>query len=288
MLKSNEQISMGVVLKRSKGRVIITWLIVLLENLLLALTPLFMGFAIDGLLNGQLDELWVLGGILVCLVFVAVGRRIYDTRVYSAMRLRLGSDVATRHMSMDVSALNARLDMSRELIDFLELEAPETLTAIIQIVISLIILTIFNVKLGISSAAVIVAMLLFYALFHKRFFDLNAKLNSQTEKQVAVLGERRRLSVFRHLRSLRSAEVSISDTEALLYGGIFLLQIGYIMFNIYLAANLPDVTAGRIFSIATYSWEYVEAALMLPIALQGWSRISEITKRLNSRDHPAS
>ena len=60
-----------------------------------------------------------------------------------------------------------------------------------------------------------------------------------------------------------------------------MLQIAFIVHNLYVGAQLPGVTAGTIFSIATYSWEYVEAALLLPIALQDWSRLSEITSRLN-------
>jgi hypothetical protein len=41
------------------------------------------------------------------------------------------------------------------------------------------------------------------------------------------------------------------------------------------------ISLGNIFSIVSYSWEFVEAAVTFPMALQGWSRLSEIIQRLN-------
>lgn len=79
------------------------------------------------------------------------------------------------------------------------------------------------------------------------------------------------------LRALRQSEVAISDTEAYVYGGIFMLQIAFVICNLQLGAQLPEITAGKIFSSATCSWEYVEAALLLPMTLQSWSCLSGIT-----------
>ena len=185
---------------------------------------------------------------------------------------------------MQVSKRTARLDMSRELVDFLEHDTPELITAIVQITVSLTILAAFDVQLGILSVLLFVGVAGIYACFHRRFYRLNAALNEQRERQVDVLGNGSRLLVFRHLRALRNREVAISDTEALVYGGLFLLLIAFICHNLYVGAQLSGITAGKIFSIAAYSWEYVEATLMLPMALQSWTRLSEITARINARD----
>ncbi|MCP4073257.1 MAG: hypothetical protein GY742_16200 [Hyphomicrobiales bacterium] len=265
-----------------RRRIAITWMIVLIENVLIALIPLLIGLSIDGLIAGRIDELIILAAILVVLGLVAVSRRIYDTRVYGTIRLRLGTKLNEKNANLKVSKRNARLDMSRELVDFLEIEAPELITAIIQIVVSLTVLAIFDIRLGLSSIIVVVGMIAVYGCFHRRFYRLNARLNETRERQVDVLDFRTRLGVFRHLRALRQNEVAISDTEAFVYGGIFMLQIVFIIYNLQLGAQLPDITAGKIFSIATYSWEYVEAALLLPMALQSWSRLSEITARINA------
>lgn len=275
-------LGLGALLRAFWGRISVTWTLVLGENVLIALVPLAIGWSIDGLLAGRTSELTMLIALLAALGVMAVLRRVYDTRVYGTIRTRLGARVHRRSHGLRVSTTNARLDMARELVDFLEIEAPELITAVIQIVVSLTILTIFDTRLGLTAAAAILVMILFYAFFHRRFYRLNAALNGQKEKQVDIIGKGSGLGVFRHLRALRRSEVALSDTEAFLYGGIFLAQIAFIAANLTIGAGLPGITAGRIFSIAVYSWDFVEAALMLPVTLQTWSRLSEITARINA------
>jgi ABC-type multidrug transport system fused ATPase/permease subunit len=277
-------ISLSFVIRKFWGRIGVTWFIVLVENFLIALIPLFIGFSIDGLLDGDFADLALLAGVMILLAFVAVGRRIYDTRAYGAIRVKLGSRVTTSQRALDVSKRNACLDMSREIVDFLEQDVPDIITAGIQACVSLVVLAYFDLALGVSCAMVVVGMVAVYALFHNRFFRFNAALNAQKERQVDVLQVGQRRAIFKHLRSLRRHEVSLSDTEAVVYGGIFLLQIAFLVFNLHIGVRLSEITVGKIFSIATYSWEYVDAALALPLAMQAMTRLSEITQRLNLKD----
>jgi hypothetical protein len=263
------------------GRILTTWAIVSLENVLIAMIPFLIGLSIDGLLAGRYDELILMLIVLVALGLVAVLRRVFDTRAYGAIRVDLGAAVNAAHPGLDLSSRNARLTMSRELVDFLELETPELITSCIQIAVSLIVLAYFHPALGLSSVCIVVAMISVYALFHKRFFRLNSALNSAVERQVETLGSHRKSALIDYLQSVKRTEISLSDTEAILYGGIFLMQIAYIAVNLIIGTQLPDLTAGRVFSIATYSWEFVEAALALPLALQRWSRLSEISRRIS-------
>ena len=259
----------------------VTWALVIAENVLITLIPLLIGFTIDGLLSGSVSELFMLAGVLAGLIVIAVIRRIFDTRAYGSIRVALGTALHRRFPDLDVSARTARIDMARELVDFLEVEVPVLLTAIIQIVMTLGVLFFFDYRLALSALAATIAMGVLYAFFHRRFYRLNGALNQQKEAQVRILGEGRGSGVIGHLRALRRHEVRLSDTEAIVYGLIFLLQIGFIIYNLWLGASLPAITAGTIFAIVTYSWEYVEAAVMLPAGLQSWSRLAEITGRIN-------
>ncbi|MCE2597393.1 ABC transporter six-transmembrane domain-containing protein [Motilimonas cestriensis] len=72
---------------------------------------------------------------------LVVARRIYDTRAFGKIRVNLGLSVAQKLAHLPISTRNARLDMSRELVDFLENDIPPLMTAIIQLVAALVILT---------------------------------------------------------------------------------------------------------------------------------------------------
>ena len=264
-----------------RWRIVATWLLVLVENTLLALIPLFIGRAIDALLAQQSGALWEIAAVMGAVILVSAGRRAYDTRAYGTMRVQFGSELVRRIGDRPVSQVNARLDMSREMVDFLEGYVPALFTAIVQVVVSIAILWIFDTRLGISALVVIVALGLIYALFHRRFYELNADLNSQTEQQVAILEQRQHVSLVTHLQRLRHCEVRLSDTDAVLYGTIFAGMFAFVLTNLWLASTIPSITAGMIFAILSYSWELVESGVALPMTLQQWSRLSEIRERLN-------
>ena len=267
-----------------RGRISITWIMILFETALMALIPLFIGFTIDGLLEGRAQELLQLAGLMAVLIIVAVIRRIYDTRVYGTIRVELGKAQAKRSKNLPVSTLNARLGMGRELVLFLEETLPEAMAAGVQLIISIVVLYFFSPILAIAGGVAALTLMIIYALFHIRFYRLNSTLNQQTEKQVSILQRRNDTPVVTHLTRLRRLEVRLSDTEAVLYGMVFVVLLGLILFNLWFATTELSITAGTIFSIVSYSWEFVESALALPITLQSWSRLSEIMKRLNPQD----
>lgn len=279
---SGHNLTIASLLRVFLGRISLTWVMILAETSLMALIPLFIGFAIDGLLTGAMRELWALAGVMAALIVIAVIRRIYDTRVYGAIRVEMGREQATRSAELPVSSLNARLGMGRELVDFLEQTLPEAMAAAVQLTIAVMVLYAFSPVLAFASGVAALAMVLIYVLFHGRFYRLNGALNQQTEKQVSILEKRKTWQTHAHLLHLRRHEVRLSDTEAVLYGAIFILLLGLILFNLWFAATELTITVGTIFSIISYSWEFVESALALPVTLQSWSRLSEIMRRLNA------
>lgn len=53
-------------------------------------------------------------------------------------------------------------------------------------------------------------------------------------------------------------------------------------FNLWFAATQSGATAGQIFSVVTYSFEFVQSVVVLPMVLQSLARLSESTKRINA------
>nr|WP_246335919.1 ABC transporter six-transmembrane domain-containing protein [Vibrio marinisediminis] len=256
---------------------------VIVENLLMALLPLFIGYSIDSLMAGQYHDLIVLAAVITTLVFVAVIRRFYDTRIYGEIRVRIGLKTDDFLREHTVTTRNARLTMSRELVDFLENDLPSLLTAIIQLVVTVGVLASFSYLLALSASVAGIIMLAIYALFHRAFIELNAALNTQMERQVNVLSFLSHNGLYAHLQKLKTREIKLSDTEAMLYGLVFIVLFGFVLTNLMLTTQLNAPTAGQLFSVVTYSLEFVEAAIMLPVTLQTLSRLSEISQRLNVR-----
>lgn len=211
-----------------------------------------------------------------------IGRRVYDMRVYGSIRAELGQTQVRRATNKDISIVNARISMGRELVDFLEGTAPNVATGVVQILFSLVILYSFSGVLLASSFSAIFLMVLLYDLFDRRFFRLNKSLNEQHEQQVQSIQSRDPKQISAHFLGLRKFEVKISDTESFVYGLIFLVLLAMLAFNLWFAATGLGSSAGQIFSIVNYSYELIQAAVTVPMALQSWTRLSEITNRINS------
>ncbi|MDK1285965.1 ABC transporter six-transmembrane domain-containing protein [Pseudoalteromonas umbrosa] len=283
-MSNQNSISLFSVVRLSPIKVALTWLMVIAENILLILLPLLIGYAIDGVLSKDFQPLVVFAACLFGLVVVSVIRRLYDTRVYGNIRVKLAETVAHNLRGADISAKNARLVMSRELVDFLENDLPALMTAGIQLVSIVIILATFHSYFALSVLAASCAMLMVYGFCHGTFKRLNGKLNDQTEQQVHILSHKPFAALSAHLEKLKKHEIALSDTEALVYGLIFSLLFVSVLGNLWLVNMLPNPSTGDVFSILTYSLEFVDTAIMLPVTLQVLSRLDEITQRLNRNE----
>lgn len=277
----DQKLSLGSLIRIFWRQIAITWGLTLLETALLAALPLLIGFSIDGLLNGDSTPFfWLISSMGVLLV-LAIGRRVYDTRAYGSMRVELGDALVQRRKGESVSAINARLEMGRELVDFLEQEAPSVMSATVLVVMAIAVLYSFSEIFAASAVSATIAVLLIYGTAGNRFFNLNCDLNQQVEKQVGVLQDGAKAAIRSHLLSLRRHEVRLSDTEAMVYGLIFAVLLSMLSFNLWYAAAQTTASSGQIFSIVTYSYEFLESAVVLPAALQSLTRLSEITQRIN-------
>lgn len=281
MINLETQLSIPTLLKAFKWRVSFTWLLIIIETTFFAAMPLLIGWSIDGLLNDDWTSFQHLIAVLAALLTVAIGRRAYDTRAYGSMRVELGKAQVARSPNERISVLNARVLMGRELVDFLEESAPQAMTALVQVIAAIVILLSFHGTLALSTGGAAVVMLILYALFAKRFFDVNSALNEQTEAQVSAIESRDIKTIAAHFTGLRRQEVRLSDTESVVYGLIFFVLLSLLAFNLWFGASQIGASAGEIFAIVTYSLEFLQSAVALPYALQRLTRLKEITQRIN-------
>ncbi len=286
----DRKLSMGSLLRVFWFKVTITWGLAFFETLMLVFLPLLIGWSIDGLLQSDHTAFFWLVGIIAALLLLGVGRRVFDTRIYGSMRVELGDAVVARAAGEKTSAVNARLTMSRELVDFLETDMPVLMAAIVQVIVAIAVLVAFHMVVAAAAIGATFSALLIYVVFGGRFFRLNRDLNEQAEGQIIALESGIAGALRSHLSALRRHEVRISDVEALVYGLIFTALLAMLCFNLWFATTQTPSTPGQIFSIVMYSYELVEAAVVLPTALQSLTRIAEVTQRINrhAKTAPAS
>jgi hypothetical protein len=108
----------------------------LAENALDVLYPFLTGVAIDALLAGAWSGVAPLLIAWTVHLFVGLFRHVYDTRVFTLVYAKLASDLVERQRAQgaDAAHLAARVALSREMVDFLQVEVPAAAASVVRFV----------------------------------------------------------------------------------------------------------------------------------------------------------
>ena len=213
---------------------------------------------------------------------VGAARRSIDTRAFARMYAELAVPVIAgqRKRGVDNSAINARVTLSRELIDFFEHDLPAFLTATASVVGTVVMLIIIEFWVGIMTLA---ALLLFAVLLPRIAASNNRyyrKLNNRLEKEVHLVAHAQERELNKHYSLAARLRILISDREA---AGYF--AIGTALFAVFGAAltllSHKQTSAGHIYAVLTYLWTFATRIDSAPYLLEQYANLKDIGKRVD-------
>jgi ABC-type multidrug transport system fused ATPase/permease subunit len=262
----------------------LTYTLTLVENALDVLYPFLTGVAIDALLGGAWSGVAPL--LIAWTVHLVVGlfRHVYDTRVFTLVYADLASDLIERQRAQgaDAAHLAARVALSREIVDFLQVEVPAAAASVVRFIGAIAMLCVLNMWVGALAVLALLPVALFTTRFGRVSLRLNAALNDRLEREIGLVARGSDASVRRHFaHRVRFWRVRISDAEAKVWGGIEVVQIGLTLAALALLAREgSSATAGGIYAVVAYVWSYGQSVGELPGLVQKLSRLKDIASRL--------
>lgn len=277
-------VSITGLLSRFKGKISFTLFLVLAESILSLLYPLFIGFAINGLLEKDLGGIYMLGGLGVLGLVVGSGRRFYDTRAYSDIYVKISDEMVTREQAKEssISKISARASLLTEFVEFLENSMPMILESIIGVLGVLIIIFTLNLSVFWASIGLFALMIAIYLLSGKANFRFNEKYNNEIENQVEALVSQDMGIIRKHFKAVTHWNIKLSDLETWNYAAIWLGIIGLLAYAPIVVIDSGIINYGLVFSILMYVFQYVESLLTLPFFIQQIIRLQEISLRLQT------
>jgi ABC-type multidrug transport system fused ATPase/permease subunit len=290
----NSQFSLKSLFSRFRGKISLTFLLLFTENVLNVLQPFAFGLAINDLLVQSFRGITVIIVLYACKLLVAVGRRLYDTRVYASIYQTMALEIIGQQGdgsaflgnraaflgNRTLSATVARGNLVRELVDFFELNLTQGFTAAMSVIGAIVMLLIFD---GYLFVGCLIAATLVYLVFwgsENRIFRLNQGLNNQIERQVEIVATGDAADITRHFRQLNRYRIQLSDLEAINFGLSESLLFLLVMFSLLVAA-LRNPSPGEIFAVLSYVIEFAEGIYALPVLFQQMIRVKEISSRLS-------
>ncbi|UTW58564.1 hypothetical protein KFE96_17360 [Kordiimonas sp. SCSIO 12603] len=282
-----ENITHGKILKKFSGKISITFLMLVLENLLRVLEPLALGMAINGLVEKEWLGIYIFLGVEVGMIVVGTLRRFYDTRAYGAIYREISEDISGEAIENhdDLSPAIGRADLLKEVIDFFENELPMGLSSVFAIGGALIMLFIIAPLTGTVAVGAALLIGLVFLLSKKRMISLNKLINNELEARARVFMSRQKEKLEGHFGSLVKHRIALSDLEARNFGLTYMFVVLMIAFSLYDSVLLIGANMGDVFAIITYASQFAEGVIILPYMYQQYIRTQEITGRL--KDAPA-
>lgn len=268
------------IFKQFKWSIGLTITLVILESALFLLFPLFIGFAINGLLEKSYEGVIQLGILGASGLVIGAIRRLYDTRTYAKVYEKITVDTVEKDQTSDTSTLSARLGMLRELVTFFEVSFPQIFGSIIGFIGTIIILYSFSFNIFLACLSLVLFIIIVFGLTSKKTIHYNTNYNNTLEEQVGIVEKRKPQQVKSHIRQLMKWNIKLSDLETINFSILWLAIIGLLIYAIIDAVGIDNVKYGTVFSIVMYVYQFAEECISLPLFYQQWLRLREISSRL--------
>jgi ABC-type multidrug transport system fused ATPase/permease subunit len=277
------EITLKTLVVRFKWSILLTILLVFLESILGVLIPLFIGLAINDLLEQSFRGVIYLIALGVSTVAVGSIRRYHDTRAYSRMFQIMAPEMVEREQKKDssVSKIIARTSLLDEIVQFLEWSVPAVVGAAVYLIATLVIIAGLNLRVFFASLLVLLLTFVVYVTTGKINLKLNENYNDELENEVNALESRDHSFIKNYYRTLMHWNIKLADLGTFNY---LIVTVGTTVLLVYtpIAVIKGGVDYyGLVFSAVLYVFEFIAALIALPDHIQQVIRLREISDRLS-------
>jgi len=265
-----------------RRKLITTFSLVGLDNLLLLVYPVFGGWAINAVMEGNVWQAMLYGVVVLLMWIIGAARRIADTRTFTKIYTEIAVPVVLEQRKREVphSAITARVALSREFVSFFEEHLPIAATSLVSIFGACMMLLILEFWVGVLAVAILALFLWLLPRFAAISENLYFRLNNRLERDNHLIRDGNEHQLYRHYGWFAKLRVLISNREALGY-----LSIGITMSVLFGFAFIHMTlkgygSAGHIYSVSTYLWMFAMSLDDVPRLVEQYSNLKDIGQRV--------
>ena len=268
------------IFKEYKGELLLIYLFMLITELSNLSFPFLLGKSIDGLING--NSFWL---IFLAISFLSSNlfnykRMVYDTKVYT----KIYNGIVFKFLkktNINTSTKIARTDMANNIVHVLEGYVHYYISTIVTIIGSIIFIFIENWKVGLLIAISLLFIIASIFVYLKKIKQSVIVLNNHNENKLKAIenGYAQSISFFNRKRKIEIYQSTIQGKNWLLVG---LIKNTFLFLSIILlVTTTKNITIGGILTVYSYVNDFLIAILSLPVAVEMYSRLTDIIKRIH-------
>ncbi len=268
--------------KTHRKRLIATFSLVGLENLLMLIYPVFGGWAINAVIEGNVWQAMLYGLVVLLMRLVGATRRIADTRTFTRIYTEIAVPVVLEQRQREVphSAVTARVALSREFVSFFEEHLPIAATSLVSIFGACIMLLGLEFWVGVLAVGILALFLWLLPRFAAISENLYFRLNNCLERDNNFIQKGNERQLYQHYGLVARLRVLISNREAsgyLCIGVAMSILFGFAFVHMTLKGF---GNAGHIYSVSTYLWMFAMSLDDVPRLVEQYSNLKDIGQRV--------
>ncbi|EGV34942.1 ABC transporter six-transmembrane domain-containing protein [Neisseria weaveri] len=265
-----------------RKKLLLTFSIVALENLLFLIYPVFGGFAVNAVMQGKVWQALTYALLVLLMWLVGAARRSADTRVFARIYSEIAVPVIVKQriQGQTPSEIAARVALSREFVDFFEMHLPTAITSLVSVFGAAFMLLILEFWAGVLSLLVLAVFLILLPGFSRVSEKLYFKLNNRLERDVDMIQSAPEATLHKHFGLVARLRILISNREAAGYlcvGIAMALLFGFTF--VWITLNGYG-SAGHIYSLTTYLWMFAMSLDDVPRLVESYSNLKDIARRV--------
>lgn len=279
------------IMVQHRYRLLLTYVLFSLEMLGSLMRPFFLGLAVNDLIKGSYQGLFLLSAVHTGWLIIGTIRHRLDTRTYTAIYTSLVTRfLARRYGKEDVSRLSAHSNLAREFVDFLEFDLIYVFEAVYSLLGSLLLLFFYDTSVVMVCLAILLPVSGFSYFYGKKMKKLNMQKNDELENQVSVIATGNKHLIRQHYDNLRKWQIRISDQEAWNFGIMEILVMIVIGISLLLTNKSAGagIEAGSLIGIYSYIQKFVSGLDTIPYTVQRLSSLHDITRRIKIEEDDLS
>ncbi len=283
---SRRKTMLGALVSTYKWRMLFTYGLFNVENLLRLSQPYMLGLAINGLLASSYLCLGLFAVQHFTHMLIGCLRRMYDTRAFTGIYTDLAARLVTeqRAQQVETSRVAARSALSREYVSFFEHDVPLMFHGLYSVLGALVVFAWYDGLIALTCIGLVIPASLLNWLYGRKTLRLHKRLNDQFESEVDVIKQGERQAVRKHYGLLRRWQIKLSDWEAMNFGAMEFLIVGLMATSLIRLCGAPETSAGDIFAVFRYVMMFVLGLDCAPVLVQQISRLRDIGRRMRVDD----
>ena len=267
--------------KTHRKRLIATFSLVGLENLLMLIYPVFGGWTINAVIESNVWQAMLYGLVVLLMWLVGAARRIADTRTFTRIYTEIAVPVVLEQRKREVphSAVTARVALSREFVSFFEEHLPIAATSLVSIFGACIMLLGLEFWVGVLAVGILALFLWLLPRFAAISENLYFRLNNCLERDNHFIQKGNERQLYQHYGLVARLRVLISNREAsgyLCIGVAMSILFGFAFVHMTLKGF---GNAGHIYSVSTYLWMFAMSLDDVPRLVEQYSNLKDIGQR---------